>query len=74
MGAGMGDLLWMFNISRPWRLIELNTVSKIASRRLAENSRSFSGQQAEAAVGVAVLNRMLDAGRPNSVRRLNIAA
>src|SRR5450631_510852 len=37
-------------------------------------ARSFSGQQAEAAVGVAVLNRMLDAGRPDSVRRLNIAA
>src|ERR1035437_8766689 len=37
-------------------------------------ARSFSGQQTEAAVGVAVLNRMLDAGRPNSVRRLKIAA
>ena len=37
-------------------------------------ARSFSGQKAEAVVGVAVLNRMLDAGRPNSVRRLNIAA
>ena len=37
-------------------------------------ARSSSGQQAEAAVGVAVLNRMLDAGRPDSVRRLNIAA
>jgi transposase len=37
-------------------------------------ARSFSGQQAEAAVGVAVLNRMLDAGCPDSVRRLNIAA
>ena len=37
-------------------------------------ARSFSGQQAEAAVAVAVLNRMLDAGRPDSVRRLNIAA
>ncbi|MGB8479551.1 MAG: transposase [Acidobacteriaceae bacterium] len=37
-------------------------------------ARSFSGQQAEAAVGVAVLNRMLDAGRPDSVRRRNIAA
>jgi hypothetical protein len=36
--------------------------------------RSFSGQQAEAVVGVAVLNRMLYAGRPDSVRRLNIAA
>jgi transposase len=37
-------------------------------------ARSFSGQQAEAVVGVAVLNRMLDAGAPDSVRRLNIAA
>ena len=37
-------------------------------------ARSFSGQQADAAVGVAVLNRMLDAGRPDSVHRLNIAA
>jgi len=37
-------------------------------------ARSFSGQQAEAAVGVAVLNRTLEAGRPDSVRRLNIAA
>jgi hypothetical protein len=33
-------------------------------------ARSFSGQKAEAAVRVAVLNRMLDAGRPVSVRRL----
>jgi hypothetical protein len=30
-------------------------------------ARSFSGQKAEAAVGVAVLNRMRDAGRPDSV-------
>jgi hypothetical protein len=37
-------------------------------------ARSFSGQQAEAAIGVAVLNRMTNAGRPDSVRRLNIAA
>jgi len=37
-------------------------------------ARSFSAQQAEAAAGVAVLNRMLDAGSPDSVRRLNIAA
>ena len=37
-------------------------------------ARSFSGQKVEATIGVAVLNRMLDAGRPDSVRRLNIAA
>jgi hypothetical protein len=43
----------------------------IGSRLLA---RSHSGQQAEAAVGVAILNHMLDAGRPDSVRRLNVSA
>ena len=37
-------------------------------------ARSFSGQRAEAAVGVAVLNRMLDVGRPDSVRHQDIAA
>jgi hypothetical protein len=37
-------------------------------------ARSFSGQQCEAAVGVAILNRMLEAGRPNSIRRQDIAA
>jgi transposase len=37
-------------------------------------ARSFSGQRAEAAVGIAVLNRMLDAGSPDSIRCLNIAA
>jgi hypothetical protein len=37
-------------------------------------ARGFSGQQAEAVVGVAILNRMLEAGRPNSMRRQDIAA
>jgi transposase len=37
-------------------------------------ARSVSGQQAEAAAGVAVLNRMLNLGRPDSIRRLKIAA
>jgi hypothetical protein len=32
-------------------------------------ARSLSGQRAEATAGVAVLNRMLDTGRPDSVRR-----
>jgi hypothetical protein len=31
-------------------------------------ARSFAGQQTEAAIGVAVLNRKLEAGRPDSVR------
>jgi hypothetical protein len=32
------------------------------------HARKLSGQQAEAAIGDAVLNRMIEAGRPNSVR------
>ena len=39
----------------------------IIGRRL--RARSLSGQRTETAVGVAVLNRMLHAGPPNSVRR-----
>ena len=37
-------------------------------------ARGFAGQQTEAAIGVAVLNRMLAAGRPESVRRKRVAA
>ena len=32
-------------------------------------ARGFAAQQTEAAIGVAALNRMLAAGRPDSVRR-----
>jgi hypothetical protein len=32
-------------------------------------ARGFNAQQTEAAIGVAVLNRMLAVGRPDSVRR-----
>ena len=31
-------------------------------------ARTLPGQQAEAAIGVTVLNRMIDQARPNSVR------
>ena len=37
-------------------------------------ARGFEAQQTEAALGVAVLNRMLAAGRPNSVRRQQVRA
>jgi Transposase DDE domain len=37
-------------------------------------SRGFAAQQTEAAIGVAALNRMLAAGRPDSVRRQPVAA
>ena len=36
-------------------------------------ARGFEAQQTEAAIGVAVLNRMLAAGRPNSVRSQKVA-
>ncbi len=37
--------------------------------RLRARGFGFAAQQTEAAIGVAVLNRMLAAGRPDSVRR-----
>jgi hypothetical protein len=37
-------------------------------------ARGFAAQQSEAAIGVAVLNRMLAAGRPDSVRRRPVIA
>jgi hypothetical protein len=37
-------------------------------------ARGVAAQQTEAAVGVAVLNRMLAAGRPDSVRRQPVIA
>jgi hypothetical protein len=32
------------------------------------HARKLTGQQAEATIGVTVLNRMIDAGRPDSAR------
>jgi len=37
-------------------------------------ARGFAAQQIEATIGVAVLNRMLAAGRPDCVRRQPIIA
>ena len=37
-------------------------------------ARGFAAQQTEAAIGVAVLNRMLAAGRPKSVRLRRVIA
>jgi hypothetical protein len=37
-------------------------------------ARDFAAQQTKAAIGVAVLNRMLAAGRPDSVRRQPVIA
>jgi hypothetical protein len=37
-------------------------------------ARGFEAQRIEAAIGVAVLNQMLAAGRPDSVRRMRVMA
>ena len=37
-------------------------------------ARNLPGQRSEAAVGIAVLNRGLHAGRPNAVRNLKAAS
>lgn len=37
-------------------------------------ARGFKAHQTEATIGVTVLNRMLAAGRPNSVRRQQVPA
>jgi hypothetical protein len=44
----------------------------IIGRRL--RARSFGAQQAEVAIGCAVLNRMLECARPKSVRRIGTTA
>jgi hypothetical protein len=57
------------------RLLVETTIGRykalIGSRLCA---RGFAGQQTEAAIGVAVLNRMLAAGRPDSVHHQRVVA
>jgi len=45
----------------------MDTYKALIGSRL--RARGFAAQQTEAAVSVAVLNRMLAAGRPESARR-----
>ena len=45
----------------------------IIAERLQLRLRCEAGQRAEAVIGVAVLNRMRAAGRPNAVRRAILA-
>ncbi|WP_455289017.1 hypothetical protein [Cupriavidus necator] len=47
---------------------------QVADRPKAAGARSFPAQQTEAAIGVVVLNRMLVAGRPKSIRCKRAAA
>jgi hypothetical protein len=75
MIAEQGRLAWQIATDYGQRSLVETTVGRYKSLigpRL--RARGFAGQQTEAAVGVAVLNRMLAAGRPDSVRRQPVIA
>jgi hypothetical protein len=70
MIAEQGRLAWQIANDYGQRSLAETTTghykSLIGSRL---RTRGFAGQQTEAAIGVAMLNRMLAAGCPDSVRR-----
>jgi hypothetical protein len=70
MIAEQGRLSWQATTGYGQRSLVETTMGRykaLIGPRL--RARGFAAQQTEAAVGVAVLNRMLAAGRPDSVRR-----
>ena len=70
-----GRLVWQTATGYGQRALVETTMGRYKSLigpRL--RSRGFATQQTEAAIGVAVLNRMLVAARPNSVRSQKMAA
>jgi hypothetical protein len=75
MIAEQGRLAWQASTGYGQRSLVETTMGRyktlIGSRLRA---RGFSAQQTEAAIGVAVLNRMLVAGRPESVRHRPVIA
>jgi transposase len=75
MIAEQGRLAWQIATDYGQRSLVETTMGRYKSLigpRL--RARGFAGQQTEAAIGVAVLNRMLAAGRPASVRRQAVIA
>jgi hypothetical protein len=75
MIAEQGRLVWQATTGYGQRSLVETTMGRYKSLigpRL--RARGFSGQQTEAAIGVAVLNRMLATGRPDSVRRQPVIA
>ena len=69
MIAERGRLTWQADTDYGQRALIETTMGRykaLIGPRL--RSRGFAAQQTEAAIGVAVLNRMLAAGRPKSVR------
>jgi transposase len=75
MITDQGRLAWQASTGYGQRSLIETTMGRYQSLigpRL--RARGFAAQQTEAAIGVAVLNRMLAAGRPDSVRcQRNIA-
>jgi transposase len=75
MIAEQGRLAWQKATDYGQRSLVETTMGRykaVIGPRL--RARGFAGQQTEAAIGVAVLNRMLAAGRPDSVRRMRVIA
>jgi hypothetical protein len=73
--AEQGRLAWQATTGYGRRSLVETTMGRykaLIGPRL--RARGFAAQQTEAAVGVAVLNRMLAAGRPDSVRRQPVIA
>jgi len=75
MIAEQGRLSWQVATDYGQRSLVETTMGRykaLIGPRL--RARGFPAQQTEATIGVAVLNRMLAAGRPDSVRRQSIIA
>jgi len=75
MIAEQGRLAWQATTGYSQRSLVETTMGRykaLIGPRL--RARGFAAQQTEAAIGVAVLNRMLAAGRPDSVRRQPVIA
>jgi hypothetical protein len=70
-----GRLAWQLATGYGQRALAETTMSRykaLIGPRL--RARGFAAQRTEAAIGVAVLNRMLAAGRPKSVRSQRVVA
>jgi Asp/Glu/hydantoin racemase len=75
MIAEQGRLVWQAATGYGQRFLIGTTMARYKSLigpRL--RARGFAAQQSEAAIGAAVLNRMLATGRPDSVRRHPVIA
>jgi transposase len=75
MIAEQGRLAWQVATGYGQRSLVETTMGRyktLIGPRL--RARGFAAQRSEAEVGAAVLNRMLEAGRPDSVRRQPVIA